>query len=305
MKYIIDVFKGALIGIANIIPGFSGGTMAVILKVYERLIEALSDFVKHPVKVLKDIWALLLGVVIGIIFASFVVVLALKYFPFQTIMFFVGLIIGSIPMIISAIKKEAKRDTKAIAIRDVISFIICVTIMIILPILSPARAKENINFGVLLIILLMGVISAGAMIIPGISGSLTLMVLGYYMLIISNIKNVFLSIIKFDFTNFGSSVLVLVFFGIGAILGLIFIARLIKYLIKRYPKTVYIAIFGLLITSIFSITYEAINTYNTIDFTSFWLYFFSTICLIGGALFAYFASKLDKTKDLRIENEKS
>ena len=64
---ILDFLKGICIGIANIIPGFSGGTMAVILNIYERFINGISNLFSHPLKTLKDIWAILLGIVVGVV----------------------------------------------------------------------------------------------------------------------------------------------------------------------------------------------------------------------------------------------
>ena len=106
MNKLFDILKGFVIGIANVIPGFSGGTMAVILKIYDRLIEGLSDVLKHPLKVIKDLWAIVLGLALGIVFAIFAVVTLLNKFPLPTTLFFVGLIIGSIPSIF----KETTKD---------------------------------------------------------------------------------------------------------------------------------------------------------------------------------------------------
>lgn len=301
MKYIQDILKGGAIGIANVIPGFSGGTMAVILKVYERLINALSDIIHHPLKVLKDVWALLIGVVLGIVLASYTIVLALKSFPMQTIMFFVGLIIGSIPTIFSQIKNIDKNSKFKLEVKDIIAFIICVGIMIVLPIIRPSTEVTTLNFGVFVVILLMGVVSAAAMVIPGISGSLILMVLGYYMLIIGNIKEFISNFLHMNFNGTLNSFLILIVFALGAVLGLVLVSKLIKYLLSKYRKTVYIAIMGLLIASVFSIIYTTVKEYSNIDFTSVWLYVISILTLIIGGVLAVVMSiyndKISKKKE--------
>ena len=85
MKIIKDTLKGFCIGIANVIPGFSGGTMAMMLHIYDRLINGLADFVHHPIKALKDLIFILFGMVIGILFAIISISLLLKKFPFPTV----------------------------------------------------------------------------------------------------------------------------------------------------------------------------------------------------------------------------
>lgn len=286
MKYVLDIFRGMAIGIANVIPGFSGGTMAVILKVYERLIRAMSDITSKPLKVVKDIWALIIGVVLGIVVASFTIIICLEKFPIQTIMFFVGLIIGSIPTIAKNVKEESFKRENKLSLKwiDIFSFIVCITVMVALPLLNTGIDVTTVNLGTLIVVCLMGVISAGAMIIPGISGSLILMVFGYYVLIIGNIKNVLEQFLKFNFEGTLDGLLILVFFAIGALLGLVLISKFIKYLLNKWPQTVYIAILGLLVASPFSIIYATIQDYKeAINWSSPWVYIVGvTMLAIGG-----------------------
>ena len=303
MKYILDIFKGMAIGIANVIPGFSGGTMAVILKVYERLIGALSEISSKPFKVIKEVWALVVGVALGVVVASFTIIYALEKFPIQTIMFFVGLIIGSIPTIAKNIKEEGikKEGILKIKLVDVLSFAVCVAVMVVLPLSNAGVDVQKISPLTLIVVCLMGVISAGAMIIPGISGSLILMVFGYYILIIGNIKNVLENFINFNFVGMKDRILVLIFFSVGAIIGLIGISKLIKFLLKKMPKTVYTAILGLLVASPFSIIYVTIQDYQeVINWASPWVYIVGVLMLaIGGAIavnMAIFDEKINNKK---------
>jgi len=105
---ILDFFKGIAIGIANIIPGFSGGTMAVILRVYERIIGTFSEIAKHPIKVIKDIWAIILGLAVGIVLAILTIVKLLELCPLPTLLFFVGLLLGAMPDLYNEYKKSGK-----------------------------------------------------------------------------------------------------------------------------------------------------------------------------------------------------
>ena len=83
MNIIKDMTKGIMLGTANIIPGFSGGTMAVVFGVYERLIDAISHSFERPIIVIKDMWALGLGIIIGLALAVFGVSLLLEHYPLE------------------------------------------------------------------------------------------------------------------------------------------------------------------------------------------------------------------------------
>ena len=302
MKKILDILKGVAIGIANVIPGFSGGTMAVILKVYERLIGAVSEFLHHPLKVLKDVWALGVGIIIGVIGASFTIIYALNAFPLQTIMFFVGLIIGSIPFIYTNMRAYHKENKSILS--EVFAFIIALALVVVLPIINIRPNIGSINFLTYIMIFLMGIISAGAMIIPGISGSLVLMIFGYYILIVDTLKGVVSSLIHFDFAGLGLSLVIILIFGIGCIVGFFSIAKLIDYLLKKYPKTVYGTILGLLVGSVFSIIYTTVKDYNDkINFRSPWLYIIGFIMLALGITSAYLMARYDKDKVTATEKD--
>ena len=300
MKKILDILKGVAIGIANVIPGFSGGTMAVILKVYERLIGAASEFLHHPLKVIKDIWALAIGLIIGVVGASFTIIYALNAFPMQTIMFFVG----SIPFIYANTLKYKEEGKHLFGLKESISFILALSLVVTLPIINVRPNIGNINFFTYVMIFLMGIISAGTMIIPGISGSLVLMIFGYYILIVDTLKGFVSSLIHFDFGGLGLSFVIILIFGIGCIIGFFSIAKLINYLLKKYPKAVYATILGLLFGSVFSIIYTTIQDYSDkINFSSPWLYIVSSLMLIFGIACAYFMAAYDKKKVLNTKEE--
>ena len=96
-KHIINLLKGIGVGIANVIPGFSGGTMAVMLKIYDLFVYAFANIFNDFKNVVKKCWSLFIGIGIGVLLALITIVKLLEVIPFITIMFFVGLIIGSIP----------------------------------------------------------------------------------------------------------------------------------------------------------------------------------------------------------------
>ena len=146
---ILDFLKGIAIGIANVIPGFSGGTMAVILKVYERVINAFSELVKHPVKVIKDIWSILLGLAVGIIVAIVTIVKLLEFSPLPTLMFFVGLLLGAIPDLYKEYNSAGK-----FRYFNILFFLIAVIIIVVLPFFTGStKTIVKIDFWIFFLII--------------------------------------------------------------------------------------------------------------------------------------------------------
>lgn len=255
---LFDFLKGIFIGIANVIPGFSGGTMAVILKVYTKIINAFSNFFSHPFKVIKDVWALALGLLIGIVLAIISITKLLEAFPVPTVLFFVGLIIGSIPQIYSSTISYGKLKNK-----DVIGFVLAIAILVVLPFLNSGIEKDvTVTFGFIMLMFVLGLICSVTMIIPGVSGSLVLMAFGYYVYLMTSIGTLITKVISFDFTEILDLLLVIGSFGIGAVLGIVFISKLIEKLLQKFPQTVYATILGLLVASPFAIIYAVVSEYS-------------------------------------------
>ena len=254
--HLFYILKGAAIGIANVIPGFSGGTMAVLLKIYDLFVYAFANILNDFKNVVKKCWSLFLGILIGILFALVVIVKLLEVIPFITVMFFVGLIFGSIPQIY---KKSKEGKIKA---RDIISFIIAILVIVLLPLVNEnAVSSINYNFGLYILLFIIGVISASSMVIPGVSGSLVLMAFGYYTFVMTTIKDYLVNVFSFSLENYWGMFFSLLFFGLGCIVGIIFVSKLITLLTSKYPKTVYFTILGLLLASPFSIIYSTCNEY--------------------------------------------
>ncbi|MCK9536708.1 MAG: DUF368 domain-containing protein [Bacilli bacterium] len=291
---ILDLLKGIPIGIANVIPGFSGGTMAVILNVYERLITALSEFLHHPIKVIKNIWALFLGVVIGVIVATKLIVLLLSNFPIPTTLFFVGLVIGSIPNILF---KANQSKVKAI---DIIVCFVCVLVIIVFSFIREGTPSTvDYDFKTALLVFFLSVIAAAAMVIPGVSGSLILLALGYYDFIWKDLLGTFINaVISLDFAGSVNAFLLILPFILGVIFGIVFISKLIKLLIGKYPQTVYYAIFGLLVASPFAIIYGMYREYRSaiIENSNFWGWIIGIISITVSAYLVNYLSKFDIQK---------
>ena len=237
MKFLSNFLKGIVIGIANVIPGVSGGTMAVVLNIFDTLVAVLSLDIPTIKKKWKDVLFLFLGVGAGVIALSFLMELLIKYFPTQCNWFFAGVVIGSVPLIL----KKAGTTVKKLSVSKIISFLFTLAIMIVIFMFTDSVDKESgtvlaNNAGTFLYMIFAGAIAAFCMIVPGISGSFMLVVIGAYSTVISIITN-------FNF-------FLLCGLGIGVLAGLILGAKLIKFLIKRFPTHTYLAILGLVLGSL-------------------------------------------------------
>lgn len=290
MKFLLLIIKGFIIGIANIIPGVSGGTLALILGIYERLIEILSAFWKNFKENIKFIIPLAIGAVVALIGGSYLIDYSLDKFPIATTMFFIGLVLGGIPFIYKKVHKKAN-------IVNIIIFVITITIVILISIWNKNRVADlsSLNFLEILKLFLVGAVAAATMIIPGMSGSLMMMNLGYYEGIIGAIKGLT------DFSALGHNILILLPFGIGIIVGLILIARIIRFLLKRFPVQSYFAILAFVIASIVGIIIQMkVANINVVEII------IGVLLLIVGATVTFMIARYDDLKNNeKIENVES
>ena len=238
-----NICKGMLIGIANIIPGVSGGTMAVSMGIYDRLISCIS----HPFKDFKNnllfLIPIALGMGVAIIASAFGIDYLFETFPLQTNLLFVGLIMGSLPAIYGKVKAVTMRMGHILV--SVIFFAVVVGMAMLNGSGGGYVALESNVIGIILLFLV-GVLSSATMVIPGVSGSMMLLLLGYYNPILDTIKAFFVAVLEMDFSTLFGTVLILTPFGIGVLVGMVAIAKMIEVVFKRYPAYAYWAIIGLL-----------------------------------------------------------
>lgn len=246
---IILVVKGFIMGIANIIPGVSGGTLALILGIYEEFIGAISHFFSNFKKNICFLAPIAIGMVLAIASLSRVIDYSYNHFPIPTSLFFVGLVLGGIPMLLSKVRntKEVKK------VSSYIIFLIPFAIVLIMAcsdlIFGEGLKVSLTNMNILnyIVLFVVGMIAAATMVIPGVSGSLVLMLLGYYYPIINVIKDLT------SFTNLGSSIIILGIFGIGIVVGIVLISKLIEYLFQKYETKTYFGVLGFIVASILAI----------------------------------------------------
>ena len=240
LNYIKKIIAGIAVGIANVIPGVSGGTIAVVFGVYSDLIGAASLDIKIIKANFKIYLCLFGGMGLGILLFARLFKLVYEKFPVQTNFFFVGLIIGSI-FIIFDLVREKEKESSFTKVSKIVWFFIGLSIMLALYFSKGAAASstaaiETLSLGNFILLFLIGFAGAAAMVIPGISGSFLLLILGAYYTVIKAI------------TDFNIPVLIPI--GLGVLAGFILSARLIGFLMEKFPKITYAFILGLVAGSI-------------------------------------------------------
>lgn len=250
--------KGFIMGIANIIPGVSGGTLALTLGIYERFIGAISHFFSNLKENIKFLLPIAIGLCLAILSMSRVIDYSYEHFPIPTTLFFVGLVIGGIPMLYHKVKekKEGKQISSWIILLMTFSLVI---VMAFANQLFGTTAKVNLSgldlWGYI-ILFFVGMIAAATMVIPGVSGSLVLMLLGYYYPILKVVK----SLTKFE--NLGENIMIAGIFGIGVLIGIVLISKIIEFLLKKFETKTYYGVLGFIFASILAIP---ISTYNEVE----------------------------------------
>ena len=251
---LLDFLKGIIIGIANIMPGFSGGIMAVSFNVYDRIISAVSNFSPSPSRLLR-MFGRLLWAGFGNRARDFGNFFLLDKFPIPTVMLFIGLIVGSIPTIFEKVK------AKKYSVSQIIAFFAGIVFIVSVPLFAKERVLlvQEIDLGLVITLFFLGIVAAATMVIPGVSGSLILLAFGYYIYIVALVKDFLKAIIFFDKATLASNVFPILALAAGILIGVVLLAKLVEKLLKKRPKQVYSAILGMVCSSPFAIIYQLFN----------------------------------------------
>lgn len=229
---IANIFKGILIGAGAILPGISSGVLCVIMGIYEKLLDSVLNFFKDIKSNVKYLFPIVLGGVIGIVLFSNLLNYFFYQFPIQTKSIFIGLIIGTIPELIKEVNKKEKYNRKNI-IYMIVAMIIGVGTVILENRLHISELRD-VNF---IYIIICGMIMSLGIVVPGVSSTIILMLLGIYPLYLQSVANLYFP--------------VLIPLGIGLIIGSIVVMKMTKKLLDtHYGKTFY-CIIGFSIGSIF------------------------------------------------------
>ena len=262
MKIIMNIIRGILIGVANVIPGVSGGTMAVSLGIYDKIITSVTGIIRHFKESVLFLLQLFIGMGIGIVGFAYVIEFLFEKYPFPTAMAFIGLIIGGIPMMVDELQLDLRRAHRKAGIGHGIAFLLLFALAVALPLMGTGMEADlnTIHIKTVVILFFIGMITSATMVVPGVSGSMVLLILGYYNSIIREITGFLDSLRIMDITGIGHGFAILMPFGIGVIIGIVVIAKLIEWLFAHYRAMTYSAILGLIVASPFAIF---INQYKT------------------------------------------
>lgn len=249
-----QLLMGIVIGIANMMPGVSGGTMAVSMGIYDKLIFAVthikSDF-KNSVKLLLPI---AIGCVLSVVGIARIIELLFARYPMPTNCLFIGLILGGLPAVFGKVKTERVTVGKVIACVLFFALIVGMTLLG-----EQESAAADLSLGWLNGFKLfgIGIVASATMVIPGVSGSMILMLMGYYTPLIQCINAFVAAVVSWDAAGIWAGLGVLIPLGIGVLVGIVVIAKLVELIFRKFAAYAYYAIIGLIVASPFSILVAA------------------------------------------------
>lgn len=238
------ILKGATMGVAEVIPGVSGGTLAFITGIYERLLNSINSINLKLVVTLKNegikgVWSkidgnflikVIFGMAIGFIIGLKIIVGLLESHPIHIWSFFFGLIIASIPLITKQVKRWG--------LIEILFFILGFGIVYGITIASPSSGSEH-----LAMVFLSGILGISALMLPGLSGSFVLLLMGMYTIIMPAIKD-------FLVNPFGPELQIVIVFGLGLLIGLFTFSKLLGYTFDKYPNQTLALLGGFLLGSL-------------------------------------------------------
>ena len=306
MKHLLTFLKGLLFGASNLIPGMSGGTMLVITKIYNKLLEAISNLFKKFKSVIIFLLIFALGAVIGVLGGGiFIKKVLLEYAPFPTYCLFAGIILGSIPMLA---KPVIAKINKKYIIAFIVGLVLVIGLMMV-GILLPKREwsveylNEDTSFRICIFVILFlaGFLGCFMMLIPGVSGVLMLVILDCYGMFMDALANV----TNFHMNNYGNVIFVLAPVALGIIAGLFPASKLLNWLFKKFPVGSYFSILGFVIGSLGVIFVNFFYEYGGVEgiFSPLQIVL-SVLALPLGFLVSFLLSKHKKNdEEIALENE--
>lgn len=303
-KRLIELLHGFLFGMSCLIPGFSGGTMLLILGIYETFTASVAKFSKKPFESIKELICYGIGAVLGVVVATLTVVVCLDKFPLITASFFVGLVIATLPIVIRNIKGQK------ITTGSIISFMVFLIIALGMAfgdlIGLPSISLATPNIGMIIYILVLAIVASATMIVPAASGMTILLVFGLYDSILRVLSDIFKGLVALDFSPIWNNLWILIPFAIGVLIGVIGIAKIISKLLKTKANLVWYAILALLIASPITIYRDAYMKRIVPMIDSFMENIkinivFSVIALIAGFTLLTYLDVIQKRKNEVVE----
>jgi putative membrane protein len=247
--------------------------MAIVFNVYDRLVGVITPNLKKLFAAWKFWLPLVIGGFAGVIFLSKVVTILYENHPTPTMWFFIGLIVGSIPLIYLRTKEPSSAFPSAPA---VIAAVLGIAVMIVMAVVRPDEGTTvytELTAHVFILLAVGGALAGIAIIIPGISGAFLLLVIGLYMTALKAVDDL--------------NILLLAPIALGAVIGIFIGAGFIRFLLAKVPRQTYGAVFGLVTGSIIVLFPEN-------GFGEGIAIVFSTLCLLAGAAISFFMSRKER-----------
>lgn len=245
MKLLLDMLRGVVIGLANIIPGVSGGTMMVSMGIYDTLIYCITHLFRQFKKSVLTLLPYGIGMVLAIVVGAFGLKAAFASFPLPTNALFIGLILGSVPMILKQMRGEK------IGVPGAVIFLVMFALVVVLKAIESDRSVEIVlSVGEVIKLFFLGCIASATMVIPGVSGSMILKTLGYYEPIVTGaITGLTSALAGGEWGLVMHNVGILLPFGIGVVVGIFAIAKFIEVMLAKWKGYTYCAILGMVAAS--------------------------------------------------------
>ena len=240
MNFLFDFIKGIFIGAGAILPGISSGVLCVVFGIYEKLLNSVLDFFKAPIKNLKYLLPIIFGGIIGVLIVSKLLIYLFNNFNSITCFCFIGLILGSIPSILKQAKLESTNSNNKIL--NYLFLLLTLSFSMFLVAMETLNENaqifiENAETPNTLKLFYSGLLMSAGVVIPGVSSSIILMILGIY--------NIYLQAIS------SLNLFILIPMGIGLLIGGFVFLKIIQFLFKHYKAYTYYAITGFTLGSIF------------------------------------------------------
>lgn len=284
---IINFIRGFFMALADSVPGVSGGTIAFIMGFYDKFINSLDGIIFGDKKKKREslLFLIKLGIgwIVGMILSSLILANLFEKKIYIISSLFLGFIIFSIPLII----KEEKNLLKGKYL-NLIFTLIGILVVVLITLLNPVSSSSkivnitNLNFGLIIYIILVGMFAISAMVLPGISGSTLLLIFGLYIPIMTGIKEV----LHLNFAYLPA----LIVFGVGVILGVVLVIKSIKKALEKWRSQTIYLILGLMLGSIYAIIMGPTTLKDQMDPMS--LKTFSILFFIIGGLIIFGLDKL-------------
>ena len=272
-QVLINIIVGIFIGLSVIVPGISGSTMAITMKVYDKGMYAFS----HMFKEFKKCFVYALPVLVGIFFGFFSGVVAVKllleYFPFMTICFFLGLMIGTYPVIFKEIKGQRINAKRSIL--TAFGFITPIVFSVLSLVFSgDSNTLTSLNFGHYVFFFVLGALISITQLMPGLSATVLMMVFGYYKALIGNLGSEMFS----DFKIF----LVYVVMGVGFLCGVFTFSKAVELILNKARVPFFFVIVGISIGSVVSVFIgkDCVDIYKLWEFPELLIELSLGLCLL-------------------------